>query len=417
MCKREDRRSTQKKKILIICLLILFQLYLIIIELKIKKHTLECVILVNIHDILKCKDDWIQDVFFLVWATAVAVAIFIVETSKEYKYGITLKKIIRMTIGVPKILAGAIAYLLLCILFFVVRIWGCSYIMIELACLSKGGLIFALCFWIRKSTGTQIRALLEEKTINQLKISCNEVAYDIDEVIDHIDYNSDEDTQNLKACLKNICKRAESEDLFYGRIGNHIWLMGRIYRMISLFDISDRYRRIQMGNLLWEIWIEVSKSLGGAQKKDDERRLERQKISYAIQIFIPLIDTQKVESNEVLFRLWRRMEEYGEEVLPYLLCYSEYICLSQNIGKEFWLFQSESGLDTELERIMLEGIEWDEKLAVGFWIDWERFHRYDDNYGLKYYFAFENDIRKIQKGMPEMLSTITMKNIYARCNK
>ena len=411
------RKNKQTCKLYIIGLFAFLQLCLFIIEYKIKKNTLDCAILINLHSFFKCKDDWIQDIFFLVWTTAVAVAIFIVETSKEYKYGITLKKIIRMTIGVPKILAGAIMYLLLCMLFFIFRLLGYSYVMVEITGLGMGGLIFALCFWIQKSTGIQIRMLLEDKTINQLKISCNEAAYDIDEVIDHIDYNSVEDTQNLKICLKNICKRAEEEKLFCERAGNHIWLMGRIYRMISLLDISDRYRRVQVGNLLWEIWTELSKSIDEGEKKDNKSRLEQQKISYAVQIFIPLIDTQNAESNEVLFRLWRRMEDYGERVLPYLLCYSEYSFLSQKVGEKFWLFQSKFGLETALERILQGDIGWDENLAVGLWIDWERFHRYDDNYGLKYYFAFENDIRKIQRGLPEILTTTIMKNIYARCNK
>lgn len=151
----KERKNKQSCKLYIIGVFAFLQLCLFIIEYKIKRNMLDCAILINLHSIFQCKDDWIQDIFFLVWTTAVAVAIFIVESSKEYKYGITLKKIIRMTIGVPKILAGAIIYLLLCMLFFVFRLLGYSFVMVEITGLAMGGLIFALCFWIQKSTGKE----------------------------------------------------------------------------------------------------------------------------------------------------------------------------------------------------------------------------------------------------------------------
>ena len=355
----------------------------------------------DLHEQLLLSADILQDTFFLIWTTSVAIVIFIIENSKEYKYGITVKKIIGLSTNPFTLYVGTFLYLLLCPVFLVARLFDYTIFMFFLVVDSFSILFIVLFLWIWKSTGKQIKKLLSQTTVLQIQNSCNERKYNIDEVIEHMDYNSNTDIIYLRECLREIYSNNDKNNLFNHRTGCHTWLMGRIYRLISKFDFSEKYQRILAGDLLWEIWNDLI---------FDKNLNDKICIDCTLQILIPFITIENKNANEILFRLCRRMGEKVESVWVYLLCYSEYVSLSENVGENFWLFQRNDYLKGIRNRLSEKKfLIWDVQYALELWIDWERFQKYEDNYGLKYFWDFEGDVRKLQKGVREQFCTFIMK--------
>lgn len=347
----------------------------------------------------------VQDIFLVIWTTAVAVAIFIMEISNEYKYGITLKKIVMLVLKSQQLLKSAILYLLFCPFYLIAEIMEAIVTEYVICIFAFAGLIYGVIFWISMTSGTKIRELLMEETIRILNSHASEVRYPVDEVIEHIDYSISDDAKHLTETLVCICKKCEEANIFSFDKGKYTWLSDRIYQIILQFDISDRYHRIQLGDFLWELRESFFSD------RSEEMSVD---IQYTVQFFLPMIDMESCEINEVLFRLLRRMGNRVELIFPYLLCYSEYIIMSRKVSGNFWLFQEDICLKNAAKTMLFSNGSLVYNIALEMWIDWETRQKYNDNYGLNRFFGFTEDIQRVEIGMPEMARTYTIKYICGR---
>lgn len=348
--------------------------------------------------------DFLDDAFFLIWTTTIAVAIFIIETSNEYRYGITLKRIIEITMGLPLVFGCAVLYILLCPVYIWAEMSGSYIFILILFAIAFGGLVCLLVFWFSMTRSSRIRILLKQETIRLLKEKALRGKYPVDEVIMHTDYNIEEETENLCTVLADISEECEEDKVFVRGGGRHTWLMERIYQLISHFDITDEYHRLQLGDFLWKLRKSLIKD--GKDKKKN--------ILYTVQIFIPLIDFENKTFNEVFFWLWRRIGEDSEIILPYLLCYAEYIFMTRHTRESLWLYQKDICIERDVRKMLSGKIFWNVHLALEMWIDWERLRKYNDNYGLKNFFTFATDIENIKDGKIQEVKTYTIKLIQGR---
>ena len=88
--------------------------------------------------------------------------------------------------------------------------------------------------------------------------------------------------------------------------------------------------------------------------------------------------------------------------------------MTRHTRESLWLYQKDVCIERDVRKILSGKIFWNVHLALEMWIDWERLRKYNDNYGLKNFFAFADDIENVKDGKIQEVKTYTIKLIQGR---
>ena len=355
----------------------------------------------------------ILDAFNLVWGTTIAVTIFVLEVGGEYKYGVTLRRMAVLKLGGRVIKRGAFSYIMLCPVVYIAHAIQCFVIVIIVTAISLLGLVVVLYNTVNMTRGRSIRQILKDSTIKGIETIITNISLDdvhkieeeksiqsmieslpITDMLEHIDYSNAEETRSLIDVLVK-CNMKFAEETLRTYAGNTL-LYAWVSRIVTKSDLSAEYGRDRLVNLLRDLWQSINKDIKLSQYRPSIN--ERLALSCAMQILLPLIDSNEDNSSNVLSRVWERMTDYNSQILPYLLLYTEFRYWMVDGQENNWFANTDYNMRIELERIKKGNIRLDRKFAQDCWIDWSQYSQIRSGIDLRCCDVFCQDIVRLKAG-------------------
>lgn len=341
----------------------------------------------------------IIDAFYIVWGAVITIAIFLIEISGTYQYGINLRGIIGLFWDRDFLKKSEIFYLILFPLEFFSCVNGFRVLSLWGLCVAFCGLIFVIGFVQRYTKRAKVQELILEKTkeellkMNQEESICQIIdALPVTDMLVHIDYSNAYDQKMLANVLveiltdKNIFQNTAQSSL------RNIILMVWGRWMLASTSIQTEGEKECILNMFCDIWKELLRS------DNKEIIQEEQRISYSLQLLIPFIDLQSEDGSSLLIRLWKRMNTYKSQVLIYLLLYSEFRYWFVDGKPQKWTKEKDYDLAMELNQLRKGHFIWEEDLGRKLWIDWGWCNGARGDIGIKQFYSFCKSLEQLADG-------------------
>lgn len=401
--------SIRKKGRLCLGLLILFLLFFIGAEFCIKNQMIQYTYFLNPLRKLECwfankSNENLLDIFGLIWPTAIAITIFVLEVSGEFKYGVSLKQMVILSFDKRVIYIGAVIYLFLCPSIYFFYINNCWVLVLTCLCVSFVGLlvVFHYIFWLTRKSN--IVKILQIATLHQLdeffdgkktqgSIQSNIESWTIFSMIEHVEYINAEDVRELIDVIVNIL--GEKDFLNgTGQLGEHTVFMTWVAHISEKFEFQDEPDVTRAVDLYTGLWGKIDDRISMDSNISEERK-NKLRISYSVQLLLPFINYANRVGNSILFRVCSRMNKYKRDVLPYLLLYTEFRYWFINGEINDW-FQNKGYRICEVLQKGYDG--WDRNLAWELWVEWSQYNGERDDIGVSQFCDFIEDLEKIIRG-------------------
>lgn len=362
--------------------------------------------------------DNFQEMFNVIWGTAITIIIFILEISHQYKYGVSIKSIVYLSLGDKLIFMGATGYLFLCPWFYLCIKWKWVWSAVWCIVIAVVSFAMALFFCMRTFQSKSVAVLLKDITIK--KILSFEGSVDSDEktnhgfidglpstnLIMHIDYTSAEETKYLVDVLIDIMEEAFGEEQQYFSILNKkpvhresafeeelamVMIMNWTNHIIFYSGYDSEEKCSRTIRILFELAYRL-------QRNHLKKNMKDVKTLIAVQISIPLLDISNKYGKTMIARLWRAIEADCRNYLIYLLLYTEYCFWFVDSEMYLWFLTDEQNMRRQIQMQFQREIVWDDTFAWKLWQAWRMYNIYDAQLGLEYFFVFDDDIKKLKNG-------------------
>lgn len=426
--KKKDQNIFWEKKRILIAIIVLIAMLSVLSWIysdSIQKSS--CLIVKSINGIsysLTCEsgENTVLDVFYVIWVGTITVILFLLEFGNVYSYGVTLKRVINLSLNKVLLVIVAIEYVLLCPLVYVAMVyekwctalWGviCTYVM-----------FFSIPLYIvYKTRKKQIKALLSTSTIRELRDKVNvknkkiehlqkEIeSLSIVDMIKHIDYDDSKEVQELINTLTQLFEENHVLATTKNNEYEHVFIMvcvDCIVRVSGLSTPCERERTVYVLRKLWECITSSIEKMNTGQIES----INKDTISCTIQILCPLIKIGTKEAAEVYRKLWESVMPIRSYVLWYLLLYEEYLYYSRG----GW--QKNHCISTDIVRkdrhqLAVGTILWNKEMAWEFWRSWSVLQESGHNIAIALFSSFCSDIVHIQKGEIQKVKTYIIRRYY-----
>lgn len=355
---------------------------------------------------------WMTDFYSVFWGMVVAVIIFIFEISKEYQYGLTLKRIVNLSIGTFTSTLCGLFFLLSCPAAYLCENNNKSKTLQAILIVS---FIFFLCmlmFLIYFSKQSSVRKLIEYSTERQVITMQKHLQSDspaekvpkfndsllIHEMIEHIDYTSIQEWSNMTDAISRCIAKPEVQNCLSGTLAEHTIVKSIANHIIYKSGCSSEYVRMKttdiLDSLLEKLINKTENNLLSYETTPSKELWKKRKIiSYILQIMLPFFDHNSEDSIKTFLHLWSRYQKYHFEVLPYIFVYLKYRAIFIN------------SLEPVVKKILLQNETWniclqqfngfciDNTLVLTLWFDWEQ---YSGNGEIRCLYELRHFIKKLE---------------------
>ena len=331
---------------------------------------------------------WIE-LYSEFWGIVIAIVVFLLEISWNYKYGLTLKRIVNFSIG-PVMSAGVgIVFLLLCPLAYQCQDTYRYKTLFAIIVFSFVLFSLGIGFLVRISTRKYIQKLIEKRSRQQI-LQSRELFFSesiprlidsflLQEVIEHTDYSNIREWENMAAAIGRCITDKDVKSCLKGTLAEHTLLREMAKHIIYKSGLEPEYVLIQTVDILDRLLEDLVQGLENNFRKQpkkavSEREKEKIIISFILQVMLPLIDYDSDNSIKAFLDLWRRHKQYQMSIIFYIYLYLYYRNLYGNgILKEQWeMFCQDKNWEYCLEHCNYWDV--DEVLALELWMDWEQYN-------------------------------------------
>lgn len=368
--------------------------------------------------------------FNMLWSVAVTVTIFILEISEEYRYGISLKRIVSEALGNLLLLVNVFTFLVLFPFFYVCLKF--ELMTLGFWCLCAAFIIFVetIAFFAWMYKGRNARSIISAKTLEQIKdvakkekrkkarkkrlqLHATIDAFVITDMLNHIDYGYADEVRELV----NMCNGIFSYPKFWKKLKEstleNLMITTWVDHIIHKCEWNTEYDRIQNCNTLHLLWNEIISTVdldseyGGATKKkrkeqnknafDRDSITDQIKISICVQFLQPFINENDALNDGMFIRIWREFGIFQKQTLVYLLLYTFYRSCRVGTCRYTWILQDDSAFTACMREIINGRFWWNKSFAMQCWVDWSR---YDclNNVEFTQFKTFSDDMEKLQDG-------------------
>lgn len=356
----------------------------------------------------------IIDAFYIIWGMSITIVLFLIESSNTYWYGITLRRIVNISLGKYFLMLESIVYVLLCPLAYVLMTF--QKYLAGMFCIIYTFLIFCTIplYVITRSSRKCIECLLSKATVNGLKerIGSREGYLQIaleklpmTDMIKHLDYNNIADVIRLTDTLSELfceekdrkkptcCWSKEILGYIQHKSVEHIVVMVWTAKIIEYSGMSTNNQRERTAYILRRLWERIVTNIENPKSAFEEKEKERLIIGYSLEIILPLLKDGSMEAKEVFHVLWLAMKKDNIriKIAIYILLYLEYLNYV-DMKRKIVAMCLDDILSIDLE---WSKTYWDVDMARDFWIGWIFLKDSGDNLALSFFHDFCNDIERL----------------------
>lgn len=368
----------------------------------------------------------IMDGFCLLWGMSITVVLFLIESGNTYWYGLRFKRIIRAMLYKHALILGAVEYILLCPVTYIMevkeRYKTCLWCII-LTFLVFTAIPFYTIHITRKKT---INSLILRESARELQnvIDMKKNSYTqmkiqqllVSSMIVNTIYEDSQEVEQLVVIMQGMFRDKKIDVIICNTIFNHVTVMTWVEQIIEQSGFhteQERERTIYILKRLWEVIKEEIQS-----EELDEETQRYKLLSYAVEILLPVFYREEEITNRIFFSVWANMKEVYFKVLPYLFLYAEFCykdCQQEFFEKYYHIIFD---IKADREKIKAECRLWkkgvdhkERQIAREFWIAWAFYRDGSNNIGLTAFNKFCDDVEMISQDNIAALRTYTMKKV------
>lgn len=371
---------------------------------------------------------WIE-LYSVFWGLVIAVTGFLLEISGNYKYGLTLKRIVNFSIGSFMTVFAGIFFVLLCPLAYQCESTYRYKTLFVIVVLSFALFSLAIVFLARISMRKYILKLIEKRSrqqILQIRKLFSSVSIPrlndsllLRNVIEHTDYSNISEWENMASAIGRCITDKDVKSCLTGTLAEHTLLKAMTKHIIYKSGLESEYVLIQTVDILDRLLEKLIRELENnfckqSNKGLSEREKEKTIISFTLQVMLPLFDYNCHISIKAFLDLWGRYGQYQMDIISYIYLYLYYRSLYGNgISKGYWemICQNRNWKDC-LEHRNYWNI--DEVLALELWMDWEQYNGNGTVKGLMEFHVFMNKLVCIQACPNENINIIIPEYLQRR---
>lgn len=345
------------------------------------------------------------------WGIVIAIVVFLLEISGNYKYGITLKRIVIFSIGHFMPVGVGIVFLLLCPLAYKCQDTYRYKTLFAIIVFSFVFFCLGIGFLVRISMRKYIRKLIEKRSRQQILQIRGDFSSEsiprlndsllLREVIEHTEYSNISEWENMTAVISRCITNRNVKSCLIGTLAEHTLLKAMTKHIIYKSGLESEYVLIQTVDILDRLLEKLIRELENnfckqSNKGLSEREKEKTIISFTLQVMLPLFDYNSHNSIKAFLDLWGRYGQYQMDIISYIYLYLYYRSLYGNgISKGYWemICQNRNWKDC-LEHRNYWNI--DEVLALELWMDWEQYNGNGTVKGLMECYDFVNKLKDLQ---------------------
>lgn len=331
---------------------------------------------------------WIE-LYSEFWGISIAVIIFLLEISRNYSYGLSLKRIVNFSVGPVMTALAGICLVLLCPFAYWCESTHRYKTLFATAVFSIVLLGLGIVFWVRFSMRKPIRKLTKKRSRKQI-LQIRELFFSeniprlndsllLREVIEHTDYTNIREWENMAAVISQCITDKNVKRCLTGTLAEHTLLKAITNHIIYKSGVEPEYvlnQTVDILDLLLKNIIQRLEDDFGRQlnKAGSESEKEKRIVSFTLQVMLPFFDYHSHNSIKAFLNLWERYKQYQMEIVPYIFLYLYYKNhYGDGISQEYWqtLSRNESFRFCQEHRKYWDA---DRKLALELWVDWEQYN-------------------------------------------
>lgn len=368
----------------------------------------------------------IMDGFCLLWGMSITVVLFLLESGNTYWYGMRLKRIIRAMLYKPVLMAGAVEYILLCPVTYIMevkeRYKTCLW------CIVLTFLVFTLIplYTIHITRKKTINSLILKDSVNELQnvISRRKNSYTqmklqqllVSSMIVNTVYEDSQEVEQLIVIIQGMFSTEKIDMVISNTVFDHVTVMTWVEQIVEQSGFHTEQERERTIYILKRLWEVIREEIQSEELDEEERRYKF--LSYAVEILLPVFYREEEITNRIFISVWANMKEVYFKVLPYLFLYAEFCykdCQQEFFEKYYHII---SDIRINREKLKAECRLWrndkgfkERQIAREFWIAWAFYRDGSNNIGLTAFHKFCDDIEMISQDNIAALRTYTMKKV------
>lgn len=275
---------------------------------------------------------WIE-LYSVFWGLVIAVTGFLLEISGNYKYGLTLKRIVNFSIGSFMTVFAGIFFVLLCPLAYQCESTYRYKTLFVIVVLSFALFSLAIVFLARISMRRYILELIESRSRQQILQIREDFSSEniprlndsllLRNVIEHTDYSNISEWENMASAIGRCITDKDVKSCLTGTLAEHTLLKAMTKHIIYKSGLESEYVLIQTVDILDRLLEKLIRELENnfckqSNKGLSEREKEKTIISFTLQVMLPLFDYNSHNSIKAFLDLWGRYGQYQMDIISYI---------------------------------------------------------------------------------------------------
>mgnify|MGYP006992789884 FL=1 len=355
------------------------------------------------------------------WAIAIAVMVFLFEISRNYLYGLTLKRIINFSTGLVMTAIAGIYFVLLCPLAYQCESTYRYKTLLAIIVFSFVLFGMAIMFLAGISRRIHIRKLIEKRSRQQI-LQIRELFFSdsiprlndsllLREVIEHTDYSNIREWENMIVAISGCMADKDVISCLTGTLAEHTILKAMTKHIIYKSGLETEYVFIRTVDILDRLLENLIHRLEDdfceqANNSASERKKEKKIISFILQVLLTLLDYNSHSSIKAFLDLWQRNKRYQMDITSYIYLYVNYESLSGNGMKESCWQTICENKDWKYCQEHRNYWDIDHVLALELWMDWEQYNGNGVVRGLNEFHDLMNRLESVQANPNEDINII-----------
>lgn len=372
------------------------------------------------------KSSHIMDGFCLLWGMSITVVLFLIESGNTYWYGMRLKRIIRAMLYKPVLLIGAVEYILLCPVTYIMevkeRYKTCLWCIILTFVVFTAVPLYTIHITRKKTINNlilsesvrELQDMIGRKKNSYTQMKLQQLL--VSSMIVNTIYEDSQEVEQLVVIIQGMFREKKIDAVISNTFFDHVTVMTWVEQIVEQSGFhteQERERTIYILKRLWEVIREEIQS-----EESDEEKQRYKLLSYAVEILLPVFYREEKITNRIFISVWANMKEVYFKVLPYLFLYAEFCykdCQQEFFEKYYHIISdikfSREKLKAECRLWRREADSEERQIAREFWIAWAFYRDGSNNIGLSNFNKFCDDVEMISQDKIAALRTYTMKKV------
>lgn len=380
-------------------------------------------------------NNYIMDAFSIIWSMTITVFLLFIEMQNTHWYGVTLKRIIKLTLDKITIFGISILYIVLFPAVYIAEARKLYFLLLWGIVCTLAAFVLLPVVVLSATSKKQIIKLLNHSTIEQFHSMINEfekrmalldsekkwkdinIAIELEklsitDMIGHVNYEDTVDVEQLLNTLADLFIDKRILNQIQDTIYEHIVIMMWTDKIIEKSGLESYQQRNRTLYIIMSFWEKLQNSI------QDTVPSAQNEASCFIELLLPLLRRGTAEAESILDKLLAAYIEMKPRVMVNLLLYLEFLHCNNRRGLEEEIsFTAMTTICTDLITLQKACAAWDREEALEFWMSWASFRNLWNDTEISYFLDFSKDVKYIAQNRMYKINTYTMRKIKVGMEK